>query len=193
MKKIIAVLAALLVTMILASATQAQISPVKLRVHKLGKKDVKTNYQSTDGWYRDQSINESVYYEIEVAHASTKTVNGIKVNWAIVVQPPYGASQKVIEGSRTTDSLSLGQKFTFETDTVDFSKYAYTSPSGRYESGRNAGIVGYAVEVLIDNKVVASDYQPMDIKRKIEGIKAPKQQPGQPGKPDPNAPKKHTF
>jgi hypothetical protein len=193
MKNIVAAMVTVLVTVVLASVAQAQISPVKLRVHKLGKKDVKTNYQSTDGWYRDQNINESVYYEIEVAHASTKTVNGIKVYWAIVVQPPYGESQKVIEGSRTSDSLSLGQKFTFETDTVEFSKYAYSSRSGRYESGGSAGIVGYAVEVLLDNKVVASDYQPMDIKRKIEAIKAPKQRPEERAKPDPDAPKKHTF
>ena len=78
MKTFFKPLLATLVLSVFVSQAQAQISPVRLKVNKISKKDRKTTSRTSEGDYRSQDIMETVFYTVELSNASTTPVNDIQ-------------------------------------------------------------------------------------------------------------------
>jgi hypothetical protein len=152
-----------------ANHAQAQISPVRLSVSKHQKINQNTISQNDrlDTGVREQEVNEEVYYTIVVANAGAASVPNAKIKWAILVKPIRSTKLELVEGERTC-SLSFGQKFAFDTDLVQLSGRKWQSRDGWYRRTVSAQIVGYAVEVYMGDKIVASAVDPSDVRRKIE-------------------------
>lgn len=158
-----------------AFQSDAQISPVRLSVNKSRKIEQKTTSQQGGyawGW-REQAVNEKVYYTVEVANASTAPVSNLRIKWAVLVQPANRKDPQIIEGERSC-SLNLGQKFSFDTDVIELSGTKVETSDGQYRRSNTSQIAGYAVEVFLNDKRVAADIQPTDAKRKMEDAKAGK-------------------
>jgi hypothetical protein len=160
----------------LAAEAPAQISPVRLSVNKNRKVEQKTTSQQGGyAWsWREQAVNERVYYSIEVANASTAPLSNLRVKWAVVVQPANRKEPQLIEGERAC-SLNLSQKFAFDTDVIELSGKKWETSDGQYRRDDSSKILGYAVEVFLNDKRVAADIQPTDTKRKIEELKGGKE------------------
>ena len=146
---------------------QAQISPVRLSVNK-NQKTTQTTISQSDLSINEQEVDQEVSYTIVVTSTSGAPVSDIKIKWAIMVKPTHGKTDlKLVEGERTC-SLNFGQKFTFDTDLMQLNGKKWQSRNGRNRKAISSQIVGYAVEVYIGDRVVASDIQPPDAKRKID-------------------------
>ena len=152
----------------LSPAVNAQINPVRLKVTKEIKKNRPEVRSSSYGREESQTIN----YLIELANASATAVNDVQIKWAILYKPRSTYTEvQIVEGEKTC-TLGVGQKFICETDPVDLQGTAtISSYSGRYKSGYNAQIIGYAVDVLVKGAIVTSDIQPSDTKKRIEQAK----------------------
>ena len=161
-------IASVLLIFIVAQA-QAQISPVRLSVNKSRKVQQKTTSQQGGyAWsWREQAINERVYYTVEVANASTAPIANVQIKWAVLVQPVDRKEPQLVEGERTC-SLNLGQKFSFDTDVIELSGTKTETSDGQYRRDNSSRIIGYAVEAFLNDKRVAADMQPADAKKKID-------------------------
>jgi hypothetical protein len=167
-----------------ADPGRAQISPVRLSVSKNEKKEQKTTYQDSSGYYRQRQINRTVSYSVEVRNFSSTALAGIVIKWAILYDPSHAevrggggvswnrADLKVLDGERTC-SLQVGQRFAFDTDSVDLSSVhtgnSYTTRANQY----GGDIRGYCVEVsTADGKLLASEIQPPDTKQQLDQVRA---------------------
>jgi hypothetical protein len=152
-----------------ALGADAQVNPVRLRVLKQQKTDYRQSYQTTDGYWRERRGTKAVSYSIAVANNTTKPLMDVRVEWAVLVQPYVRYDQlRVVDGSKSVD-IPFGKSFVFETDIIELTGYEWrTSEGGRHQ--HSAEILGYAVEVYIGDKLVASDIKPSDAKRKIEQV-----------------------
>jgi hypothetical protein len=166
----------------LAASAHAQIKPVRIDVSKVSKKNSKTVYQDSGGTYRNQQVNETIHYTIQVVNSGTLPLTDVKIKWAVL----YDSSQatmhgdgvsatasplKILEGEQTC-SLRVGQKYAFDTESLDLSSVnssrAYTTKQHHY----GGEVIGYAVEVLVGDKLAAEEVRPSDIKSRIEKAKA---------------------
>ena len=163
----------------IALISEAQMSPVRLRVTKNSHKERKTTQQDRYGQERVQAVNETVTYTIEVVNLSSKEIKDVRIHWAVLVNPSSGSSSsgsmRVTEGEKTSD-LKNGQKYSFDTDKIDLAGTQRDSASyyGTTRTRTGAGIEGYAVEVYADGRVVASEILPIDTKKRIDQIDARK-------------------
>ena len=142
------------------AATQSfgQISPVRLKVNKVIKKE---RAEREEG---GKPLIQQVLYEVELSNASTAAANDLTIKWAILYKPnSYSSEVKILEGDRTC-SLSVGQKYKFETDPLEvpLKKRGYYGSSS---SGTD--ILGYFVEVYSGKKILTSDIQPADTKARV--------------------------
>ena len=145
-----------------------QISPVRLKVNKVTKKE---RVERESG---DKPLIQQVLYEVELSNASTAASDDLTIKWAILYKPyPYNNDLKILEGDRTC-SLGIGQRYKFETDSLEvpMKKRAYYNSRGiRSSSGDGLEILGYLVEVYSGKKILASDIQPSDIKTRIQKVR----------------------
>jgi hypothetical protein len=80
---------------------------------------------------------------------------------------------EVLEGERVC-SLAFGQKYVFDTEPFDLSSVNSSRPNTTVQDCRGGQVVGYAVEVFLGDKLVASDIRPSDTKSRIEKLKSSK-------------------
>jgi len=155
--------AALLAASAATVLAQSGVS-IMLRVTRKDAAAVTSNYRTSDGMYRSNSGSDTVSYAVEAINASTGALSQVTFRWSVLVKDLNSTRQKVIEGKKVLD-MARGGKATFETDQIELgSFYRSTYSSSR---SRNAEIVGYLVEVVVDGNVVSSDAKPMDIRAKI--------------------------
>ena len=165
-----------LIGLSVALPANAQVGSVRLKVTKNSRKDRKTTQQDRYGQYRTQDINETVTYTIEVINMSSTPIEGMRIQWAVLVNP-YGrsgglSSAKLYAGEKTTD-LKNGQKFNFDTDKIELaSTQRDSSYYGSTRTKTGAEIEGYVIEVYVKGAVVASEVLPIDAKKKIDQFKA---------------------
>ena len=170
-------------TVFIATFAHAQIKPFRIRVDKISKKETKTVYQDASGAYRNQQINETVHYHIEVVNFSTTPRPDVKIKWVLL----YDSSQatvrgngevnapapdlKTLEGERTC-SLAVGQRYVFDTGSFDLSSVTSSRPYTTLLSHQGGEALGYVVEVLVGDTLAAEEIRPLDTKSRIEKLKA---------------------
>src|ERR1044071_4736833 len=95
----------------------AQVNTVRLKVSKHSKSNTKTNWRSTDGRYRDEEKNSSIFYTIDLASNSSGPAREFTIKWAILVKgngfsDGMGRSgeTRVVEGEKTC-TLEFGKSF----------------------------------------------------------------------------------
>jgi hypothetical protein len=132
-------------------------------------------------------VGDFVHYHIELALMSPKALPALRIEWALLVRPAGGENPQVIQGENMgkLDLASRSTKFECDTQTVhvrtkeqarqrDIAQARSWSPQprGTWRSSAYQGIVteilGYSVEVLDGDRVVASAAEPANAKRKIE-------------------------
>ena len=192
MRKLFVVIAVVMGFYLVWPAQAQIVNPVRLKINKNSKKDRKTTYQSTYGTLREQDVNETVSYTVDVINMSSGPVKDVEVKWAILVNArgrysstSYDSGMRVVEGERKVDELGIGQKFSFDTDVIQLSGTQTDGNSSYYYGGTSrtktgSEIAGYVVEVYSGGRVIGSEILPIDTKKKIAALKAPK-------KPDANA------
>jgi hypothetical protein len=75
-----------------------------------------------------------------------------------------------VQGERSAN-LAVGQKLAFDTDAVEIKGEGWEDHWSGHRGQNTTEVLGYAVEVLVDGKVVASDITPADTKKRIEELK----------------------
>jgi hypothetical protein len=152
-----------------SSPVEAQVSPIRLKVSKRQKSDLKTTYQSSGGEYRSREGVRAVSYTIEVSLVSG-TPRDVTVKWAVLVKRDWwsGSNEnqwQVVDGERKA-TIEFAKKLVFDTDVIELQRSEHTSEGQYREYGSK--VEGYAVEVSIGDQLVASDAQPPSVKAKIE-------------------------
>jgi hypothetical protein len=167
----------------LAPVVYAQIKPFRIRVEKISKKDIKIVYQDASGAYRNQQINETVRYHIEIVNFSTTPRPDVKIKWTLLYDSSQatarsnggidapGPNLKTLEGERTC-SLAVGQKYAFDTESLDLSSVTSSRAYTTQISHQGGEALGYVVEVLIGDTLAAEEIRPLDTKSRIEKLKA---------------------
>ena len=164
---------------------QGQISPVRLSVTKNEKSDQKTTYQDNYGYNRQQQIKKTISYTVEVRNFSAGALPNLTVKWAVLYDPSKAEAHghggvswsskdlRVLEGEHAC-SLGLGQQCAFDTDSIDLSTVhgGTANTTQGYQYGGD--IHGYSVEVFSGERLLASEYQPQDIKSQIEAARTNK-------------------
>ena len=149
------------------------VSPIMLRVTKKEGTDIKSRYQS--GSYSSKSGSDIVQYNIDVINGATNALTNVKISWAILVKALRQTDPNpIIEGEQTTN-LERGEKFSMATDVLELGRYWRSSYSGT-DRTTHAEIQGYVIEVIVDGKVAVADIKPPDTKKRIDQLKAAKQQ-----------------
>jgi hypothetical protein len=156
----------------------AQVSPVRLKVSKHQKSDSKNLYQSSDGYYRSAEKNKTLYYTVDLTNVSGGAAKDFNVKWAVLVRSDrigytmidgeYRQSNpmRVVNGEKTC-TLEFGKTCSFDTDVIEAAGWESVE-GGNRRSEYGAKVVGYCVEVFVNDQRVASDIQPPDTKTKIE-------------------------
>jgi hypothetical protein len=168
--------------LLLTLPAEAQLNPVRLKVNKIQKKATQTTHRQTDGAYRQQQNNETIYYEIDVSNFSASPITNCIVKWAVLYDPSQARSHgsggftwssedlAVSEGQKTCQ-LALGQKYSFETDPIELStvstSISYTGRRYRY----GGEVRGHVVEVFVNDRLVATDASSNDIRQQMEKAK----------------------
>ena len=110
-------------------AAHSQLSPIRMNVTKVEKKDRTTTYRSTSGQYRQQQVDITVHYNVELTNFSSSPLSDVQIKWAVLVDTARATARgggistssgklEVVEGERT-GSLGVGQKYVFDTDPID--------------------------------------------------------------------------
>jgi hypothetical protein len=173
-----------LLPVFLAAAAYAQIKPFRIKVDKISKKNTtKTVYQDASGAYRNQQVNETVHYHIEVVNFSTMPRPDVKIKWVLLYDSSQATVQgngginapapnlKTLEGERTC-SLAVGQKYIFDTESLNLSSVSSSMPYTTKLSHQGGEVLGYVVEVLVGDALAAKEISPPDTKSRIEKLKA---------------------
>src|SRR5262249_29570616 len=141
MRKIIGMITvSILVCMVLPCFGQG--STVRLKVTKHSKSNTKTNWRSSDGRYRDEEKNSSVFYTIDLSSNISGPASEFTIKWAILVKgmgysDGMGSSSdtRVVDGEKTC-TLEFGKSFSCDTDVVELQGTSWTSGSGhKWEQG----------------------------------------------------------
>lgn len=157
-----------LLLVVFAPLTQAQITPVRVRVEKHQKtQNVRSEDQHGHYMYR------TVWYSAEVFSMNASLLPDVVVKWALYGRQIHTSKDDlaalfVVEGEKKC-SLIHGQTYELETDQIDL----MACPM----SGGKGEVLGYAFQVLVDDKVVASSVAPENTLKKIEAIKAAREKP----------------
>ena len=159
--------------------SDAQVSPVRLKVSKHSKSDTKTNFRSADGRYSNQDKETSIFYTVDLTNVSGGAARDFVIKWAVLVkgdQYYYGdadggsGQMRVVNGEKSC-TLEFGKTFSFDTDVLELQGNQTNFDGGhRYERGSK--IVGYSVEIFCNDQRVAADIKPDDTKNKIEQLGA---------------------
>lgn len=167
------------ITLLLAALVHAhaQVSPVRLKVSKRQKSEMKTTYQSGSGEYRSREGVMNVCYNIEVSLLSG-TAREVRVKWAVLVKREGWVGSalghwQVVEGEKT-GTVELARKFVFDTDVIELQRSEYHSEGRLQEYGSK--VEGYVVDVYIGDQLVASDAQPSSVRAKIEQARGASEQ-----------------
>jgi hypothetical protein len=163
MRRLQVVMSAALGVCLVAPLAQAQVKPVGIAVTTKTEREAQrttSGIRNTCTGTTSQTVKVKhrtvgVTYNIELANQSTKTLNGLKVQWAIA------DDSKILAQGTSTCSLALGQRFAIQTDRV--------SPNAK----------GYLVEIYDGDKLIASHADPPDFKDVIERFRARTEGPGQ--------------
>lgn len=159
--------------------SDAQVSPVRLKVTRKAKSDYRTTYQSSDGRYREREGVKAITYNVEVMNVSGGPPRDLVIKWGILVEggsyytmDEGGAMRKtnplrVVSGESKV-RLEFGKTHTFETDVIEIEGSETTSYGSHQRWG--AKVLGYAVEVFINDQRVAADIVPSNIKGKMEKV-----------------------
>lgn len=145
---------------------QAQISPLKLKVSMRSKSDTKETYRSADGRYRNNEMNKSVYYSIDLTNISSGPAKDLVVKWAVLVKSNGGS--RVVKGEKSF-SLEFAKTSNFDTDVIELSGQEWIRQGSR-RTTYGAKIVGYAVEVFCNDQKIAADIKPTDVKEMIDQV-----------------------
>lgn len=157
----------------------AQVPIVRLKVSKKSKSDYKTTYRSTDGRYRHREGVKSISYNVEVMNVSGGPPRDLKIKWSILVEGQSYTSYdsdgqfqrsnplRVVSGESTT-TLEFGKTHSFDTDVIELEGSETTSYGSHQKWG--AKVLGYVVEVFVNDQLVASDIQPSSVKAKIDQV-----------------------
>lgn len=160
----------------------AQASSVHLKVSKMETNHRHTTYESADGGYRQQQINSTIYYTVELVSLNTTRPADLKIKWTILVDPSRaeahgnGYSQMKADEKIVTDErqckIAVGQRYTFDTDSIDLDTVAtdYNYNGRHYTYG--GGIHGYLVEVYDGDRLIASDASSVNFKSELEKFQA---------------------
>lgn len=151
------------------SVASAQVSPVKIKVAKKQKTEMKETFRTTDGAYRSSEKNKSVYYTIELTKVTGSPAREFLVKWAVLTQRDgtwTDGQYHAVRGEKTL-TVDFGRSESFDTEVVELTSYEHVgSWSQRSEYG--ARLVGYAVEVYVNDQLVAAETQPSSVKAKLE-------------------------
>ena len=167
-----------LISASLAAPSQAQVSPVRLKVSKHQKSDSKNTYQSSDGYYRSAEKNKSLYYTIDLTNVSGGSAKEFNIKWAVLVKSDNNSysfvngqyrradPMHVVSGEKSC-TLEFGKNCSVDTDVIELSGWESVD-GGFRRSEYGAKLIGYCVEVFVNDQRVAADIQPPDTKAKIE-------------------------
>ena len=170
----------LLLSLVVAATAQGPVSPLRLKVSEMKKRDTKprSGYSESEYYSRSRSGHVVTYYSIELSQAA-KTVEDIVVKWAVLIKPKDAKALRVVEGEKKC-SLDVGAKVTVDTDTFETASVTSSATGGYYSgstsSSRTPGdeVLGYSVEVFVKGERVAADSKPLDVKNRIDQVRAVK-------------------
>lgn len=149
---------------------------VRLKVTKKTKQDRQTIQQGPRGQHLDQAIDNAITYTIDVTNLGSKPLQDVRITWAVLLDvrnrngtPPKGGASQVVDGEKTA-TIDGTKTFSFDTEPVQFTEWQRKTTDARVNSVTKQGsdIEGYAVEVFVDGKLLASDIQPADVKKRID-------------------------
>ena len=159
-----------------------QISPVKLKVSKRQKTDSRETFRTTDGSYRALQNTQTIHYSVDLTNVSGGPAKEFLVKWSVLLQQsfPFINSEgqttnvRIVQGEKTLN-LDFAKSASFDTDDVEIST-SETKVTWGTSSKFGGKLLGYAVEVFCNDRCVAADIQPPNVKSRLEQASAASEQ-----------------
>lgn len=158
------------ITMVFANHASSQPVPPGLRVKLEGKAEY--------GEGRSESKIQYRSLVVDVSNSTKTDMPAVEVRWAIYGKTMDGNTLKEISSNSETRQIPAGQTVTLQTPELGIEgarKHAVASGGGRRKKFKEVPAsgeryYGYAVELLVGGRVVASDYSQPSLKNQRQDV-----------------------
>ena len=123
------------------------------------------------GFPADLPSTVALYYHVKLANISPRSLTNLTARWAILWMDDKNA-YRLAEGTETCDIAPV-RHHEFDTGAISVRATNKSGTAGKVSLLEKASIIGYCIEVLASNEVIATECKPADIYPLVLQLRVP--------------------